>query len=603
MEARGRRTRERRRFRRARTQAATTATGRCGGRACEAAGRGRGRHAHAYESGGTLRGTRRAAVPAHQRRPARRMATSKRPAMSFQTPYRESPLMNGLQGSLGDSQALPRTNEFQAFANMLRRRKWIVVVVMLFGGANAFAYASLQKNVYQASALMRVDTAGGAGISYSDQINASIALAKTFVVEITNGGFIQQAAKSLKTTPGNLSSRVSASVVTDAPLIRIRVTGASPKAARTLAQNYANYSVAAIKAQYVAGAKEQVGALQAQSDTLSNRIHKLVARQNVSTAAASAQLDDQIAALRNSRSQLAQQIAIALADGGRQSTSVQLAAPATGGGTPISPRLTFDVILGLLVGLLAGVLLAWVRDQLDRSIHDLDEVEQGTRHPVLATVPLVRDHLDGQNGVLANAYDVLRVSAGIVAGNGASRAQVIAITSAREGEGKSSTVIGLGRSLVRSGRRVLLIDADLRRAGLSHQLDLVGQAGLTEVLLDTSDFSSAVVPGAGDIPDVLPAGAGDSSPPTLLDSTAFEELLDHARRRYDTIVIDTPPSRQIADGIVVASKSDAVILVVRLGVVRRDDLSAIVARLSSPSFRLLGEVVYGAGDEREYGYS
>ncbi len=384
--------------------------------------------------------------------------------MSFQTPYRESPLMNGLQGSLGDSQALPRTNEFQAFANMLRRRKWIVIVVMLFGGANAFAYASLQKNVYQASALMRVDTAGGAGISYSDQINASIALAKTFVVEITNGGFIQQAAKSLKTTPGNLGSRVSASVVTDAPLIRIRVTGASPKAARTLAQSYANYSVAAIKAQYVAGAKEQVGALQAQSDSLSNRIHKLVARQNVSTAAASAQLDDQIAALRNSRSQLAQQIAIALADGGRQSTSVQLAAPATGGGTPISPRLTFDVILGLLVGLLAGVLLAWVRDQLDRSIHDLDEVEQGTRHPVLATVPLVRDHLDGQNGVLANAYDVLRVSAGIVAGNGASRAQVIAITSAREGEGKSSTVIGLGRSLVRSGRRVLLIDADLRRS-------------------------------------------------------------------------------------------------------------------------------------------
>ena len=63
----------------------------------------------------------------------------------------------------GESQALPRTNEFQAFANMLRRRKWIVIVVMLFGGANAFAYASFQKNVYQASALMRVDTAGGAG--------------------------------------------------------------------------------------------------------------------------------------------------------------------------------------------------------------------------------------------------------------------------------------------------------------------------------------------------------------------------------------------------------------------------------------------------------
>jgi capsular exopolysaccharide synthesis family protein len=524
--------------------------------------------------------------------------------MSTQTSYRDSPAVSGqLQSPMRGGEPPERSNEFQAFASMLRRRKWIVVIVTIFGALNAFAYASLQKNVYQASVLLRVETSTSAGSSFSDEITASIALASTFVVELTNGGFVQQASKSLHVTPYSISSRVSAGVVTNAPLIRISVTGASPKAARTLAQSYANYSVAAIKAQYLASAKEQVSALQAQSDSLSLRIRRLVARQGVSATTTTAQLNDQIAALRSSRTQLAEQIAIALADGGRESTSVQVAAPATGGGTPISPRLKFDVILGLLVGLLAGVLLAWVRDQLDRSIHDLDEVEQGTRHPVLATVPLVRDPLSSTNGVLANAYDVLRVSAGIIAGNGVGRAQVVAITSAREGEGKSSTVIGLGRSLVRSGRRVLIIDGDLRRAGLTHQVDMVGERGLTEVLRDGSDLSLAIVPGSGDMPDVLPAGEGDSSPPTLLDSLAFEELLETVRRRYETIVIDTPPSRQIADGIVIASKCDAVILVVRLGLVRRDDLTAIVQRLSSPSFRLLGEVVYGAGDESEYGYS
>jgi succinoglycan biosynthesis transport protein ExoP len=523
--------------------------------------------------------------------------------MSLQTPYRESPTMNGLQTTTRDGPPPPKTNEFLAFANMLRRRKWIVIIVTLLGGINAFAYASLQKNVYQASVLMRVETAGSAGTSYSDQINASIALAKTFVVEMTNGGFVQQAATKLKTTPFNIGSRVSAGVVTDAPLIRINVTGDSPASARDLAQSFSTYAVGAIKAQYLANAKEQAAGLQAQSNTLSARIRRLVASRSAADVTTAAQIDDQIAALRNSRSQLAEQIALALADGGRQSTSVSLAAPATGGSSPISPKMTFDVVLGILVGLLAGVLLAWIRDQLDRSIHDLDEVEQGTRKPVLATVPLVRDPAGAEHGVLANAFDVLRVSAGIVAGNGVGRAQVVAITSAREGEGKSSTVIGLGRSLVRSGRRVLVIDADLRRAGLSHKLKMDGQRGLTEVLRDDADFATTIVPGSNDLPDVLPAGEGDSSPPTLLDSAAFEDMLDHARRRYDTIVIDTPPSRQIADGIVIASKSDAVILVVRLGVVRRDDLAAIVDRLSSPSFRLLGEVVYGAGDEREYGYS
>ena len=386
--------------------------------------------------------------------------------MSYpQTPYRVTPTMNGgSQPPLADGTPPARTNEFQAFAGMLRRRKWIVILVTLFGGFSAFAYASLQKNVYQASVLLRVDTAGGAGTSYSDQINASIALAQTFVVEITNGGFIQQAAHSLKTTPFNIGSRVSAGTITNAPLIRVDVTGSTPRGARTLAQAYATYAVGAIKAQYLASAKEQVAGLQAQSNTLSNRIRKLVAQQGDSDAATSAQLADQITALRTSRSQLAQQIAIALATGGQQSTSVQIAAPATGSSSPISPRRTFDVALGLLVGLLVAVLLAWVRDQLDRSIHDLDEIEQLSHHPVLATVPLVRDPLEAANGVLANAFDVLRVSAGIIAGNGVGRAQVVAITSAREGEGKSSTAIGLGRSLVRSGRRVLLIDGDLRRA-------------------------------------------------------------------------------------------------------------------------------------------
>jgi capsular exopolysaccharide synthesis family protein len=523
--------------------------------------------------------------------------------MSSQTPYRDAPGMRELQSPLRDAGQPPRANEFQAFANMLRRRKWIVIFVTLFGGVNAFIYATLQTNVYQASALMRVETAGGVGTSYSDQINASIALAKTFVVELTNGGFVQEAARALNTTPGNIRSHVTAGVVADAPLIRLKVTGASPKQARALAQSFATHSVAAIKAQYLASAKEQVGGLQAQANSLSVRIRRLVAQQRISDSTTAAQLGDQIQALRDSRTELAQQIAIALADGGRQSTSVQLTAPATAGLSPISPRLTFDVLLGLLVGLLGGVLLAWVRDQLDRSIHDLDEVEQSTGQPVLATVPLVRDPLGASTGVLANAFDVLRVSAGIVAGNGSRRAQVVAITSAREGEGKSSTAVGLGRSLVRSGRRVLLIDADLRRAGLSHQLELVGQRGLTEVLRDNWDFSSAVVPGTHDLPDVLPAGEGDSSPPTLFDSLAFEELLDTVRHRYDTIVIDTPPSRQIADGIVIASKCDAVILVARLGLVRRDDLSTIVSRLASPSFRLLGAVVYGAGDEREYGYA
>ena len=131
-----------------------------------------------------------------------RMASANGAQMSTQTPYRESPAASGQQlATMRGGEPPEQSNEFQAFASMLRRRKWIVVAVTLFGALNAFAYASLQKNVYQASVLMRVQTSSSAGSSFNDTITASIALAKTYVVELTNGGFVQQAARSLKTTP------------------------------------------------------------------------------------------------------------------------------------------------------------------------------------------------------------------------------------------------------------------------------------------------------------------------------------------------------------------------------------------------------------------
>ena len=91
--------------------------------------------------------------------------------------------------------------------------------------------------------------------------------------------------------------------------------------------------------------------------------------------------------------------------------------------------------------------------------------------------------------------------------------------------------------------------------------------------------------------DVLPAGKPHESPPALLDSVAFADLLKDLRRRYDSVIVDTPPVPQIADGLLVAAKCDAVLLVVRLGTVQRRELTSAAEALREPPFTLLGMVV------------
>ena len=226
---------------------------------------------------------------------------------------------------------------------------------------------------------MRVETAGSVGTSYSDQINASIALAKTFVVELTNGGFVQEAATQPEddagqhplARDGRRRDRRPADPPQASPEPRPSRRGRSRSPSRRTRSPRSRRSTSRAPRSRSAGCRRRP-----------TRSASASAASWPSSASATAPPPRSSAtrsqALRDSRTELAQQIAIALADGGRQSTSVQLTAPATAGVSPISPRLTFDVLLGLLVGLLGGVLLAWVRDQLDRSIHDLDEVEQTT---------------------------------------------------------------------------------------------------------------------------------------------------------------------------------------------------------------------------------
>ena len=484
-------------------------------------------------------------------------------------------------------------SDLQALAAMLTRQKWVIIAVTLAGAVLGLALTAFSAKVYEGTALLSVESsANDATILETGAASRSQAL--TYTAQVNDRGFLAAAAASLGggLTATSLDQRVSASVVKDTELIRIAATGASPRDAQDLAQRFADFSVSFFEDQAQRRGAASRRELEAQLEALNTEIDKLGAQRRealgVGDVAAAADLQAQIVPHAESRSEINRQIAENFQNSGNRTAAVSLSTPATAAPDPIKPRPVFNVAVGIVFGALMGLLLAWLRDQLDRTVRSPDEAEHIVGRPALATVPIMRGALVSPTGLFANVFDVLRVN--LTLAGQKTPAKAIAVTSGHEGEGKTFTAAGLAEALARGGRRVVVVDADLRRRGLSHRFDLATADGLTEILHDGEPLDSVIVEGPHGV-DVLPAGKPHESPPALLDSVAFADLLKDLRRRYDSVIVDTPPVPQIADGLLVAAKCDAVLLVVRLGTVQRRELTSAAEALREPPFTLLGMVV------------
>lgn len=535
--------------------------------------------------------------------------------------------MNGRERADGAPAAGEATlqNELQSLAGLLDRRKYLIVAAVVATVVLALLFTLRQEKVYQSSAIIAVSAPTANAASQTDQATAARSAAGSSIVVITSSGYRERAAAALETdrresvasaqadpnspqpelttpiTPTLLTERVTANTIGDTELIRISATGPTPGAAAALAQAYANYVVKQAADDAEKTATVQREALQDQASDLRKQINSLTA--DLREANANGQnttadnLTEQISALRETQTQLTLKIAQIGSASSSDDPTLKVASVATVNTTPISPRMTFNLAVAALVGLLLGLVLAWIRDQLDRTVRNADEIESLTGRPVLATIPLVRQPDALSTPALADAYSFLRVNLGVTLGT--AQGSIVTVTSSREGEGKTSTTIGLGRSLVGAGRRVLLVDADLRRGGLSRALGVDGRRGLTECLRGELAAEDALVMVGGMY--VFPAGSGDLNSAALLDSARFENLLHDFRETYDFVLVDTTPARAIADAVLVGARSDGIVLVARAGLVDRRELATSASTLQGEAFNLLGCVVYSA-EASDVGY-
>ncbi len=288
----------------------------------------------------------------------------------------------------------------------------------------------------------------------------------------------------------------------------------------------------------------------------------------------------------------------ALAEGQDPNFSLLQAAPVPTSASGTSTALV--LVLSVLVGLALGVGAAIAVEQLDRRVRDEDELANLSSLPVLARVPVDRHHHDDVGTPPVGATEALRALQIQLESRGRG-SRVVVITSASEGDGKTTTAIALARTLVSSGRRVILFDFDLRKSAIGERLglrsDLLrmlrGDGGLEEVLVPADGMRNLRVLSAPPV--------GDAGALFQAYSRRLPELVEEARALADFVLIDTPPLGRVADALRLAARADDLLLVARPGQTDRRELALAQESLSQLAIVPTGLVVVG-GSRRTGGY-
>lgn len=435
--------------------------------------------------------------------------------------------------------------DLQNYLRALRRRWWVVVLVVLLGAGLGMLKTVLSTKVYAATMTFYVATPH----STIDNAFASSQFAQdsanTYALLLSSDRLARQVKDTahIGLSAGDLSSEISGSAELNTVLVNAEIRDTDVVRLRRIA------------------------------DGVARQFPIMVSR-----------LDDRAGN---------QQVALSVVSGPAVSP------------VPVSPRPALNIALGGGVGLLLGLLLAALLEVLDTSIRTVSELEEFAGVPVVGDI--VHDStakyvhaLVGGSAHTRRAEDFRQLRTNLEFIHTAQEARVIAVTSSVPGEGKSSTALNIALMAAERGLRVLLIDADLRRPQIAEFLGLEAAIGLTTALARRVSFADAVRTW-GDI-QVLPSGASPPNPAELLDSPAMREMLSRWRTEFDLIVLDTPPVLAVTDAVVCSGIVDGTVVVYRHGRTRRAHLASTMRALETVDARVLGTVLNARPRRRGHGY-
>jgi tyrosine-protein kinase Etk/Wzc len=286
-----------------------------------------------------------------------------------------------------------------------------------------------------------------------------------------------------------------------------------------------------------------------------------------------------------------------------QSSNINLVEPATVPTMPVKPNLLLNTAIAIFLGLFFGLGLAFLLEYLDDTLKSPDDIKEFEPLPFFGTIPKWKDG----EGILINqmdsrsrmpeAYRAIKNSLRFAAVD--KQLKVILVTSALAEEGKSVTVANLGISFSRDNKKVLLLDADLRRPYLHKLFGLSNKIGFSNVIRGDIQLGEAIQQTPVEGVYLLPSGQPPPNPDQYIESPRAQELIENLKGRFDLIIIDSPPILATHDAVVLAKYADAAIDVLEAAKVTKKALSLTREYLANTQIPLLGTILNKFGKDHE----
>jgi tyrosine-protein kinase len=529
------------------------------------------------------------------------------------------------------------TIDFREYLATLRLRKWSILVIAALCFGAALAYTAQQTPMYTSTAKVQVTNPVAAfsssnalanpNMQTEQALTTSTLVSKCAVLLLSNPSVSDGAASTgtpghddykaplcdltaldAVPVPAGLVKSVKVEVGDTSTIMQVSATDKKPIVAQQVAQAFADGYVAVrtLEAEkFIDDRRAPILALKAQ---LAPQLQGLYAK--ISSAIAHGLPATQLSALANKLSDQINEINTELIDlSPAKITPPYVAGDAALPSSPSSPHKTLNAALGLALGLILGVGIAFLREMLSDELRGRADFEEHAGVPVLAVIPKVASWrrksdaklitLDQPKSVVSEAYRTLRTS--ILFSAMQRGLHTIMVASANAGEGKSTTAANLAVVLADSGKRVVLISADLRKPRLHRFFGLETEPGLSNALAGESTVWDTLQAPQVENLRVMVSGPVPARPTELLQSEAMGELVADLRDVSDFVIIDTSPILPVADALVLAPLVDGILLVADASITTRSAVTHTRELLDQVDARLVGAVFNDYDPSRDRG--
>jgi capsular exopolysaccharide synthesis family protein len=477
------------------------------------------------------------------------------------------------------------------YVETIRERLWFVLLAILICTAASVAYVLTAPKTYKAEAQMLVtpvpsDTFPGLPlIRESSDPTRDVSTASQLVTNTDVANRVKDRL-TLSDSPEDLLKKVAAEPVAQSNIVSVTATEKSPEKARDLANAFAEEAVADRTTTLHAAIQAQITSLQG----------TLQAGPNPSVSGRIAELQG-------------------VAGGPDPTFTVET--PATAPENQASPRPVLTVAGGMLAGLVLGIAGAFASQILDPRLRREEQLRRRYRLPILARIPREtgwrKNEPLGPRRVSAATAEAYRTLRGTLEAQSQAQhptqsgSRVILVTGAAPSEGKTTSALNLASSLALAGRRVILIEADLRRPSLAQALNVQDpHYGVVSVLIENVQLHDALLstPTYGQNLQILLADYSGGWIAELFSIPAAQKLIDDARQYAEYVVVDSPPLTEVVDALPLARKADDVLIVTKLGKTRLDKIQQLAELLAENGITPSGFAVVGVPrpSRGEYSY-